>query len=60
MWRLTIIQKRKETYSDGKEFDVKNEIEFTGESKRDILGVIDVLGELSGDNVTYKIEKVVE
>lgn len=59
MWRITITQKRKDEY-DGKEYSTTNEVIFTGESKRDVLGVVDVLGELSGYNVSYRIEKVVE
>lgn len=60
MWRLTIIQVRKEMYLDGKEFDVTNEITLEANCKRDILGIIDVMEELKTDNVSYKIEKVVE
>ncbi len=60
MWRLTIIQKRKEKYSDEKEFDVTNEVMFEADDLSEINNLIAMLGDFKLDNTTLKIEKVVE
>lgn len=58
MWRLTIIQKRKEKYSDEKEFDVTNEVMFEADNLSEINNLIAMLGDFELNNTTLKIEKV--
>lgn len=61
MWRLTIIQKEmKKSVVNDEMYETTNEITLEADCKKDILGIIDVMGELRADNVSYKIEKVVE
>ena len=58
MWRLTIIQKRKEKYSDEKEFDVTNEVMFEADNLSEINNLIAMLGDFELNKTTLKIEKV--